>query len=234
VFLPHGYEGAGPEHSSARLERFLALCAHDNLQVVYPTTPAQHFHLLRRQMKRGFRKPLIVMTPKSLLRHPRAVSPVAQLIEDRFHHVLDDPGVSDPKGIRRVILCTGKVYYDLLQHREQVRREDVAVVRIEQLYPLRIESLTEVLDRYGGSEIVWVQEEPKNMGAWRFMEDKLREQLNLTLQYIGRDEHASPAVASEKMHRQKQEKIMIEAIGLPATDAGDRRPDQPRSMAAAG
>jgi 2-oxoglutarate dehydrogenase E1 component len=214
LFLPHGYEGAGPEHSSARLERLLALCADDNMQVVYPTTPAQQFHLLRRQIKRNFRKPLFVLTPKSLLRHPRATSKVADLTDGLFQHVLDDPVITDPSTVHRVILCSGKVYYDLIAHREKVARDDVAVVRIEQLYPLRLASLEPVLQRYTDAEIVWVQEEPKNMGAWRFIEDKLREQLELTIDYIGRDEHASPAVASEKMHKQEQERIMIAALGL--------------------
>ena len=218
-FLPHGYEGAGPEHSSARLERFLTLCANNNMQVVYPTTPAQMFHLLRRQMKRNFRKPLIVMTPKSLLRHPRAVSPVEDLVSSRFRHFLDDPSVTDPGKVKRLILCTGKIYYDLAAHGEKVGRDDVAVVRVEQLYPLRIQTLQRILQRYAGAELVWAQEEPENMGAWRYMEDQLRDKLDLIFPYIGREANATPAVASEKMHRQEQERILINAIGLPAGDA---------------
>ncbi|MHC4989746.1 MAG: 2-oxoglutarate dehydrogenase E1 component, partial [Planctomycetota bacterium] len=231
VFLPHGYEGAGPEHSSARLERFLTLCARNNLQVVYPTTPAQHFHLLRRQMKRGFRKPLVVMTPKSLLRHPEAVSPVSEFVGDRFRHVLDDPTVDDAGRIRRLILCSGKVYYDLAAHRRAVGVDDVALARIEQLYPLRIESLKRVLDRYPGTDVVWVQEEPKNMGAWRFIEDRLWEDLELRAHYIGRDEHATPAVASLKMHKQEQEKLLIEAIGLPASTDEQQKSSTPDQAA---
>jgi len=218
LFLPHGYEGAGPEHSSARMERFLTLCARNNMQVVYPTTPAQHFHMLRRQLKRNFRKPLIVMTPKSLLRHPRAVSTADDLVNDRFHHVLDDPAVKDAKKINRLLLCSGKVYYDLIAHREQVERDDVAIVRVEQLYPLRPESINAILKKYAkASELLWVQEEPKNMGAWRYIDARMREDFEIELQYIGRDENSTPAVASEKMHKQEQEKIMINAIGLGKT-----------------
>ncbi|MCP3904028.1 MAG: 2-oxoglutarate dehydrogenase E1 component [Planctomycetes bacterium] len=217
VLLPHGYEGQGPEHSSARLERFLTLCARDDMQVVYPTSPAQMFHVLRRQMKRAFRKPLIVMSPKSLLRHPKAVSRVDELVSDRFHHVIDDPFVSDPTRIRRVLLCTGKIYYDLVAHRENVERDDVAVVRIEQLFPFRLQSLQPILDRYSGAEdTVWVQEEPKNMGAFRHVQAMLRERLDLDVPYVGREANASPAVASMRMHLQEQERIMVNAMGLPA------------------
>jgi len=216
VFLPHGYEGQGPEHSSARLERFLTLCARDDMQVVYPTTPAQMFHVLRRQLKRAFRKPLIVMTPKSLLRHPKAVSRVEDLVGDRFHHILDDPAVEDPKRVRRLILCTGKIYYDLMAHRENVQRDDVAVVRIEQLFPFRFASLHPILERYAAREqTIWVQEEPKNMGAFRHVEATLREQLDLEVSYVGREANASPAVASMRMHLQEQERIVVNAMGLP-------------------
>ncbi len=214
LFLPHGYEGAGPEHSSARLERFLTLCARNNMQVVYPTTPAQHFHLIRRQMKRNFRKPLIVMTPKSLLRLAAATSPVDQLVSDRFHHILNDPKAPEPKDVNRLLLCSGKVYYDLAAHREKVKCDDVAIVRVEQLYPLRMQSLKPIIEQYANAKVFWVQEEPKNMGAWRYMEDKLREQLDLEVEYIGRDENSSPAVASSKMHQQEQHRILVNAIGL--------------------
>jgi len=219
VLLPHGYEGQGPEHSSARLERFLTLCANDDMQVVYPSTPAQFFHVLRRQMKRSFRKPLIVMTPKSLLRHPRAVSTVEDLVTDRFHHILDDPAVVDPAAIRRLILCTGKVYYDLVAHREKVEGSDVAIVRMEQLFPFRTASIKPIFERYhAADEIVWVQEEPKNMGAYRHVESWLRERFDITAQYVGREANSSPAVASMRMHLQQQERIMINAVGLPTTE----------------
>ncbi len=215
-FLPHGYEGQGPEHSSARLERFLQLCADNNMQVVYPTTPAQMFHVLRRQMKRNFRKPLIVMTPKSLLRHPMAVSRVSDLTEGPFRRVLDDPEIRDPQKVHRVLMCSGKIYYDLLAHRQATRREDVAIIRVEQLYPFPEQRLKEALDRYGEiDEVIWVQEEPKNMGAYRFAQDMLKERLDIDVSYIGRDAKPSPAVASEKMHKQEQEKILITALGLP-------------------
>ena len=215
LFLPHGYEGQGPEHSSARPERFLQLCANNNMQVVNPTTPAQMFHLLRRQMKRNFRKPLIILTPKSLLRHPKAVSRTAELTEGRFELVLDDPTVTDHRVVRRVLLCSGKVYYDLIAHRELVGCDDVAVVRLEQLYPLATEDLREVLAQYGPeAELVWVQEEPRNMGAFRFLKTTLWEQLDIDPRYVGRDENASPAGAATKMHLQEQKRIMINAIGL--------------------
>jgi len=224
-FLPHGYEGQGPEHSSARLERFLQLCANENMQVCYPTTPAQQFHLLRRQMKRNFRKPLIIMTPKSLLRHPKASATVRDLVEERFYRVLDDPQVSDPGSIRRLLLCSGKVYYDLLAHREEVGADDVAIVRLEQLYPFAEDTVREILDRYASAEErVWVQEEPKNMGAWSFVDGTMRERFELSLQYVGRDANASPAVGSTKMHEQEQRRIMVNAIGLGTSDAGS--PDE--------
>jgi 2-oxoglutarate dehydrogenase E1 component len=218
VFLPHGYEGQGPEHSSARLERFLTLCADNNMQIVYPTTPAQMFHLLLLQMKRNFRKPLVVMTPKSLLRHPRATSRVRDFSDGRFRRVIADDAGSDPQRISRVLLCTGKVYYDLIEHRESAERDDVAVIRIEQLYPFPSEDLAAVLARYPASSTkVWVQEEPRNMGAFRFVKEVLAERLDLEVPYVGRGEHPSPAVASFKMHVQEQHKIMIDAIGLPTT-----------------
>ena len=218
LFLPHGYEGQGPEHSSARPERFLQLCANNNMQVVYPTSPAQMFHLLRRQMKRSFRKPLIVLTPKSLLRHPEVVSSVDEFVSGRVNVVLDDPAVNDPSKINRLLLCSGKVYYDLVAHRHKIGRDDVAVVRIEQLYPLPERELADILERYANvHETVWVQEEPKNMGAYRFLKTTLWEVLDLELAYVGRDENASPAVASMKMHTQEQDKIMINAVGLPTS-----------------
>ncbi len=234
VYLPHGYEGQGPDHSSARLERFLTLCADNNLQVVNPTTPSQMFHLLRRQMKRNFRKPLIVMTPKSLLRHPQATSSVEELVSGRFRRILDDSAVTEPAAVSRVILCSGKIYYELIAHREKVRRPDLAVVRLEQLYPFPERRLAEVLARYGGTQdIVWVQEEPKNMGAYRHVQTQVRERLELDLPYVGRDANATPAVASHRMHHQEQEKIMITAIGLPT--AGEETPDiPPGQIAAAG
>jgi 2-oxoglutarate dehydrogenase E1 component len=232
VLLPHGYEGQGPEHSSARLERFLTLCAKDDMQIVYPTTPAQIFHVLRRQMHRSFRKPLVVMSPKSLLRHPAAVSRVDDLVSDRFHHVLDDAVVTDPAAVRRLLLCTGKIYYDLVAQRDKVATADVAIVRIEQLFPFRLASIEPILKRYAAAEeVVWVQEEPKNMGAYRHVEAMLREHCDVTVRYVGREANASPAVASMRMHLQQQDRILINSVGLP-TDEPTPVPEAEKTPAA--
>ncbi|MBX3374884.1 MAG: 2-oxoglutarate dehydrogenase E1 component [Phycisphaeraceae bacterium] len=231
LFLPHGYEGQGPEHSSARLERFLILCAGDDMQVVYPTTPAQMFHLMRRQMKRNFRKPLVVMTPKSLLRNPQAVSTTGELVSGAFRLVIDDPAVTDPRRIQRLILCTGKIWYELAAHRDQVGANDVAIVRIEQLFPLSKSFLDPIFERYGHcSDIVWAQEEPKNMGAWRHMDALLREYYDdLRIRYVGRDPNSSPAEGSTKMHAQLQERIMRNAVGIGSDreSPASARPAQP-------
>jgi 2-oxoglutarate dehydrogenase E1 component len=213
LLLPHGYEGQGPEHSSARLERFLQLCAEENMQVAVPSTPAQYFHLLRRQVKRGFRKPLIVMTPKSLLRHKLAVSPLEHLLVGHFRNVLDDAAA--PERARRVLLCAGKVYYDLLAKRDETgKTRDVAIVRLEQLYPWPADELRRVLDRYKAArEWVWVQEESQNMGAWTFVAPRLQELLGLSFQYVGRDASASPATGSKLVHDQEQAELVEAAIG---------------------
>jgi 2-oxoglutarate dehydrogenase E1 component len=215
MLLPHGYEGQGPEHSSARLERFLQLCAEDNLQVCNPTMPAQYFHLLRRQMRRNFRKPLVVLTPKSLLRHKLAVSPWEELTAGHFLEVLDDPTV-DPRRVRRLLLCSGKVYYDLLERRAQEKAGDVALVRLEQLYPFAEEAITEVLGRYRkAKEWVWAQEESQNMGGWAFLEPRLRA-LGFAFEYVGRDASASPATGSHEVHVREQRELVEAAIGGPA------------------
>ena len=225
-FLPHGYEGQGPEHSSARLERLLQLCADDNMEVVNPTTPAQLFHLLRRQMLRDFRKPLVVLTPKSLLRHPNATSTVHDLSEGCFQRVLDDQDV-DPARVERLILCTGKVYYDLLDHRAQTAApEKTAIVRVEQLHPLPLPELEAVLHRYDAVHArIWVQEEPLNAGAWHWMADRFRESVGLHLQVIARAANASPAVASTKVHTDEQHHLLVEALGL-KTITPDQRKEQ--------
>jgi 2-oxoglutarate dehydrogenase E1 component len=197
LLLPHGFEGQGPEHSSARLERFLQLCAEDNMQVCFPTTPAQIFHLLRRQVLRTWRKPLVVMTPKSLLRHKAAVSTLDDLSKGAFRRIIWDNSV---KNARRVLLCTGKVYYDLVAGREAKKREEVAIVRIEQLYPLSDRHLAEALQRHKGAELVWVQEEPFNMGAWYHLNARWPAALG-ELRCISRPESASPATGSEKSHK---------------------------------
>lgn len=223
MLLPHGYEGAGPEHSSARLERFLQLCGDDNIQVVYPSTGAQHFHLLRRQVKRQIRKPLIVMTPKSMLRVP--TSRVEELSEGRFHEVLDDPAFAGKskaarRGVKRVVLCTGKIYHELAKRREVIARDDLAIIRVEQLYPLHSEMLLDVLGRYPKSaQRVWVQEEPRNMGAFSFMYERFTQQLGVKApEYIGRAASGSPAAGSKTTHRFRQESIISQAVG-PLSDA---------------
>jgi 2-oxoglutarate dehydrogenase E1 component len=215
MLLPHGYEGQGPEHSSARLERYLQLCAEDNMQVAYPSTPAQYFHVLRRQMKRDFRKPLILMTPKSLLRHKAATSPVEELTAGHFQDVLDDTQ-ADPGRVRRVVLCSGKVYYDLLERRAQEEAGAVALVRVEQLYPFPEELLGHALARYRKAhEWVWAQEESQNMGAWTFMEPRLRA-LGYAAEYVGRDASASPATGSRQVHLREQKELVEAAIAGPA------------------
>jgi 2-oxoglutarate dehydrogenase E1 component len=223
LLLPHGYEGQGPEHSSARLERFLQLCAEQNMQVCNFTTPAQYFHALRRQMHRTFRKPLVVMSPKSLLRHRQAVSSIADLSRGRFEPVLDDVARSDaaqgeiaidPQRVRRVLLCSGKIYYALLAGRHERNADPVAIVRVEQLYPFPRPELEGVLGGYPSAErICWVQEEPANMGAWRFVEPLLRPLLGgRTLAYVGRDEAASPASGSYKMHQAEEADLVNRAF----------------------
>jgi 2-oxoglutarate dehydrogenase E1 component len=219
MLLPHGYEGQGPEHSSARLERFLQLCAEDNLQCVNPTTPAQYFHVLRRQMLRNFRSPLVVLTPKSLLRMPRATSDVNGLSQDRFHPVIDDALAAGHEGaVRRLLLCSGKVYYDLLERQEQLLGDgptSVALVRLEQLYPWPEESLGAVISRYPqAEEVVWVQEEPANMGGWTFVRERIQGALRpgSRLAYAGRPESASTATGSLRRHRQQQRDLVDAAF----------------------
>jgi 2-oxoglutarate dehydrogenase E1 component len=211
MLLPHGYEGQGPEHSSARMERYLQMCAEDNWQVCYPSTPAQYFHLLRRQMKRNFRKPLVVMTPKSLLRLKAAMSLTEELTEGRFLEVLDDPQV-DSGHVRRLLLCSGKVYYDLLERRAEADHSDVAIVRVEQFYPFNEELLRKTLARYRKArERIWVQEESQNLGGWNFMEPRLRA-LGYPVEYVGRDASASPATGSRSVHLREQKELVEAAI----------------------
>ncbi len=221
LLLPHGYEGQGPEHSSARLERFLQLCAEENMEVVYPSTGAQMFHLLRRQAMRQFRKPLIVLTPKKFLRID--TSTIDELSTGAFRHVVDDPTVTEAgaAGVRTVLYCSGKVYHELHERREAVRKQDVAIVRIEQLYPLHTKVLRGIDARYPRSAgRVWVQEEPRNQGAYLHIADRFREELGVSLGYIGRAASASPATGSERVSNEQQQAIMSEAIGpLPAPAA---------------
>ena len=214
-FLPHGYEGQGPEHSSARLERLLQLCADDNMEVVNPTSPAQLFHLLRRQMLRSFRKPLIVLTPKSLLRLPAAVSSVDELSSGGFQHVIDDASV-DASKVEKLIFCTGKIYYDLVAHRARTAEPgNTAIVRIEQLHPLPLARIEAALDRYPAANTrMWVQEEPLNAGGWHWMADRFRESVGLRLLVVARTANASPAVASTHVHAREQHRLLVEALGV--------------------
>ena len=220
LLLPHGSEGMGPEHSSARLERFLQLCAKNNMQVAYPTTPAQFFHVLRRQMLRNFRKPLVLMTPKSLLRHKLCVSPLDELVDGTFHSVIDDVEVT-VESVRRIALCSGKVYYDLLEARRKAEGSegDIALVRVEEIYPFPSKELGELLARYKSVEqIFWVQEEAKNMGAWSFVRPHLEALLpeQCELSYVGRDEAASPAAGSLHVHQSEQREIVDQALDMQA------------------
>ncbi len=215
VLLPHGYEGQGPEHSSARLERFLSLCSEDNMRVCSPSTAAQYFHLLRRQMRDAKRIPLIVMTPKSILRQPRTMSNPQELTEREFSLVLDDPHPLEKDAVRRILLCTGKVYYDLLTESERRKNRDIAIVRVEQLYPYPEWNISHALDSYSRArEICWVQEEPENMGAWHFIRRHLSEHLPFgrELRYIGRPPGASPATGSLKTHRKEQAALVQAAF----------------------
>ncbi|MGZ0016103.1 2-oxoglutarate dehydrogenase E1 component [Yeosuana sp. AK3] len=204
VLLPHGYEGQGSEHSSARMERFLQLCGDDNMTVADCTTPANIFHLLRRQMKRDFRKPLIVFTPKSLLRHPKAVSSLNELVNEQFKEVIDD--TIHPEPVKRLVFCTGKFYYDLLAERETLNRDDVALVRIEQLFPLHLDKIQQVINRYPNvKEYAWAQEEPKNMGAWPFMAQRMD---LVKLNVISRPYNSVPAPGSNTRDKQRQQRVI--------------------------
>jgi 2-oxoglutarate decarboxylase len=214
LLLPHGYEGSGPEHSSARLERFLALGAEGNIRVVYPTTAAQYFHLLRRQARHGDLRPLVVMTPKSLLRLPQAASRLSDLTDGAFASVLDDPTV-EPDAVRRVILCSGKIYYDLLTAPERESHPDVAIIRVERLYPFPTDELGAILARYPKVErVAWVQEEPRNMGARKFVLPKIRHQVpfKIPLGDISRPERSRPAEGYPAAHHAEQARIVHEAL----------------------
>ncbi|QVL31983.1 2-oxoglutarate dehydrogenase E1 component [Telmatocola sphagniphila] len=220
MLLPHGYEGQGPEHSSARLERFLQSCADDNIQVCNLSTPAQYFHVLRRQMKRTFRKPLVIMTPKSLLRHKDAVSPVAEFTHNRFHEILDDSNIN-PAEIKRVLWCSGKLYYELLEKRNEKKAREVAIIRLEQFYPFAAGQAKQILSRYSNArDFFWVQEESKNMGGWTFVDARFREELGINLRYIGRHASASPATGSHKVHVKEQKELVEAAFADASAVAG--------------
>jgi 2-oxoglutarate dehydrogenase E1 component len=220
LLLPHGYEGQGPEHSSARMERFLQQCAEDNQIVANCTTPANYFHILRRQMLRDFRKPLMLFTPKSLLRHKRATSSFKDMEKGTtFKRIIGETEklVASDK-VRRVVLCTGKVYYELLQERENKKIKDIALIRVEQLYPFPEKALAEELKKYKNAEVIWCQEEPQNMGAWQFVDRRIEDALTVAKvkakrpNYAGRKAGASPACGYMKIHKKEQEALITEAL----------------------
>jgi 2-oxoglutarate dehydrogenase E1 component len=213
MLLPHGYEGQGPEHSSARLERYLQLSAEHNWFVCNLTLPSQIFHVLRRQIHNPVRKPLIIMTPKSLLRHKRAISSLEDLASGGFQHVIGETRELDPSGVERVLLCSGKVYYDLLDYAEEHEREDVAIIRVEQLYPLAEDALAEAVAPYENARQFWVQEEPKNMGPWSYILRSMHELFGEIPTYVGRAASASPATGFKEAHEMEQAKLIREAFG---------------------
>jgi 2-oxoglutarate dehydrogenase E1 component len=217
MMLPHGYEGQGPEHSSARPERFLQLCAEHNMQVVQPTTPAQIFHVLRRQMIRQFRKPLVILTPKSLLRNKEAVSPLDELSKGGFQTVIaENNSKIDPKKVKKIVLCSGKVYFDLTTARRERELSDVAIVRVEQLYPFPYKAYETEIKKYpAATQVVWCQDEPQNQGYWYYIQHHLMESLKdgQKLSYAGRPASASPAVGYYDKHYAQQKELLIAALG---------------------
>ena len=217
MLLPHGYEGQGPEHSSARIERFLQLCASENIQVCVPSSPKQIFHLLRRQAIRKMRTPLVVISPKSLLRNPMAVSNLDELTNGSFDCVIDDD-IKKPEAVKRLILCSGKVFYDLIEKKKEENREDIAVIRIEQLYPFPYDDLEEILTKYQNvQEFIWCQEEPLNQGAWFSHRHRIQRVLDRLgdgheVSLVSRPAAAAPAVGLMKLHLQQQKDLVNEAI----------------------
>jgi len=212
LLLPHGWEGLGPEHSSARLERFLQLCAGENIQVCNLTTPAQYFHILRRQMKAPYRKPLIIMTPKSLLRLSQAVSSLDDFVSGRYDPVLDDSDAV--KGVKTVIICSGKIFYQLAARRNEIKKKNTAIIRLEQFYPFPKAQLGVILKKYSRAKSwMWVQEEPENMGGWQFVKPRLENVAGRVFQYVGRKPASSPATGFPAIYRKEQEAISREAIG---------------------
>jgi 2-oxoglutarate dehydrogenase E1 component len=221
MLLPHGYEGQGPEHSSARIERFLQLCAEDNLQICNCTTAAQYFHLLRRQMRggkegRGIRKPLVIFTPKSLLRHPKASSSLDELADGHFQELVNATDFLTRDKVTRVVIACGKVCYDLLETVTEKQIEDTAILKLEQLYPFPRSLFKKEFKKYpNATEFIWIQEEPRNMGSWAFVKDRIHAELRSpqTLRYVGRPESASPATGSLKVHLKEQAAIVKAALG---------------------
>jgi 2-oxoglutarate dehydrogenase E1 component len=216
MLLPHGFEGQGPEHSNAYMERFLSMCADDNIQVIVPTSPAQYFHSLRRQIHRKFRKPLIVFSPKSMLRYEPSFSAIEEFTDASFRNVIDDPNASERDKVRRLLLCTGKVFYTLDAARQKQPTNEVALVRVEQLYPFPQSELLTVIEQYPRvEEIAWVQEEPQNRGGWGFMEPRLRGMFpDKLITYFGRDASSSPAVGSSKTHQYEEKELLAAALAV--------------------
>jgi 2-oxoglutarate dehydrogenase E1 component len=220
MLLPHGFEGQGPEHSNAYLERFLSLCAEDNMHVCVPSRPSQYFHAMRRQLHRPFRKPLILMMPKSLLRFSPSWAKLNEFTDAGFQLVLDDPSNPEREAVDRILFCSGKVFYSLSAARDKASLRNVAIVRVEQLYPFPKKEIQSILARYNKAhEICWVQEEPRNRGAWQFMEDRLRDMLPdpAVLRYFGRDEAASPATGSFKAHEHEELELIGQALEIGPT-----------------
>ena len=218
LLLPHGYEGQGPEHSSARPERFLQLAAQNNIQVANLTTPCQMFHALRRQVRREFRKPLAIMTPKSLLRHPRATSSIDEIAKGTFNEVLNDPFISDAKKVDKIVFVSGKLYYELLEEREKTKDLSTALIRLEQVYPFPALQVKEIFAQYSNAKkLVWTQEEPKNMGCYQFVFFRFMDLLNnlslkMSFSYVGRGERSSPATGSVYRHKSEQQKIITDVF----------------------
>ena len=237
MLLPHGFEGMGPEHSSARLERFLQLGARDNIQVIYPTTPAQYFHSLRRQALRKWRKPLIVMTPKSLLRHPKSVSPREEFSKGSFLRVIADSGPARRRSVKRILLCSGKIYFDLEHKRQELGRDDVAIIRLEQLYPFPEKPLQSLLAEYpAATPLTWVQEEPENMGAWWYLNLRFNQRVlgNRPVSVVARAPAASPATGSATRHKEQQQLLLNQAFGISADAPSSRHESTAGVLTAAG
>jgi len=217
MLLPHGYDGQGPEHSSARLERYLQLCAQDNIIVANLTSPAQYFHILRRQIYQPYKMPLIMVTPKGMLRHPLAVAPIEDFINGKFEHIIDDKAFAEsPQKARKLLLCSGKIYFELMTEVIKRKIDDVAIVRIEQFYPFNSEQFTSIVSRFSNiKNIYWIQEEPKNMGAWLFIKDiiaDLLDEFKMKLHFIGRAATASTATGLSIIHQREQKKVIDDAL----------------------
>ena len=231
LLLPHGYEGMGPEHSSGRPERFLQLCGNANIQVAIPTTAAQYFHILRRQICREFRKPLVIMSPKSLLRHPKVVSPIMDFEKGQFEEVLDDDRIKDANLVKRIVFCTGKLFYEMLEATSTAPEGEVALVRVEQLYPFPGKKVADVIARYkNAKDAVWAQEEPQNMGAWTFIRSRLEELLpeTIRLKYVGRRDAGTTAEGATKAHTTEQARIINEAINPSVTSVSSAKSNSKR------